>query len=255
MSRVKRRGGRQAALDVRVGCAGWAIPKACVQYFPSKGSHLERYAARFAAVEINSSFYRPHQPATYARWGATVPDPFQFAVKVPKQITHVSRLSDLSALDQFVSEAQALGEKLGPLLVQLPPSLAFDARTVKRFFRALRQRVTGPVVCEPRHASWFTSETENAFKEFQVARVAADPPPLPQGAEPGGWDGLVYYRLHGSPRKYYSEYPTAYLDALVPKLAQAARSVPTWCIFDNTAAGAATVNALAVLERLQEDLG
>ncbi len=84
----------------------------------------------------------------------------------------------------------------------------------------------------------------------QVARVAADPAPAPRGAVPGGWDGLVYYRLHGSPRMYYSDYPDAYLDELARTLAAAARSAPVWCIFDNTALGAATANALKVVERL-----
>src|SRR5262245_60578113 len=112
------------AHPVYVGVAGWSIPKPHAAAFPKTGSHLERYARRFNAVEINSSFYRPHRPATYARWAASVPPDFQFAVKVPREITHRRRLVDVAdLLDQFLDECSELGEKLGPLLVQLPPGL------------------------------------------------------------------------------------------------------------------------------------
>jgi uncharacterized protein YecE (DUF72 family) len=238
-------------MSICVGCAGWSIPKAYAARFPEGGSHLERYARRFPAVEINSSFYRPHRPETYARWAATVPDDFRFAVKMPREITHVRRLAHAEEpLDRFLAAVRALGAKLGPLLVQLPPRLAFDAGSVGAFFEALRARFDGAVACEPRHASWFADAVERFLARVQVARVAADPAPTPRGAVPGGWDGLVYYRLHGSPRMYYSNYPDTYLDALARTLAAAARSAPTWCIFDNTALGAATANALTVLERL-----
>src|SRR4051794_10397874 len=115
------------SLTVRIGTAGWSIPKAYAAPFPPSGSHLERYGAVFNAVEINSSFYRPHRIATYERWAATVPEDFRFAIKVPKSVTHERRLKDTGdLLDQFVSEVTGLGPKLGPLLVQLPPSLAFE---------------------------------------------------------------------------------------------------------------------------------
>ncbi|HEY9423039.1 MAG TPA: DUF72 domain-containing protein, partial [Thermoanaerobaculia bacterium] len=79
---------------ILVGCAGWSLPRAEQAEFPETGSHLERYASRFGAVEINSSFHRPHRPATYARWSASVPASFRFSVKVPKTITHGLRLRD-----------------------------------------------------------------------------------------------------------------------------------------------------------------
>src|SRR4051794_13597269 len=107
---------------VRIGTAGWSIPAAFADHFPAQGTNLERYAARFSAVEINSSFHRPHRPATYARWAASVGPDFRFAVKLPKVITHAARLVDVdAALDRFVAEINGLGAKLGPLLVQLPP--------------------------------------------------------------------------------------------------------------------------------------
>ncbi len=236
-----------------IGCAGWSVPGNHADHFPTGGSHLERYSQRFRAVEINSSFYRPHRPSTYARWAETVPEPFQFAVKVPREITHTLRLRDISApLDRFLSEVAHLGEKRGPLLVQLPPSLRLDMGVAERFFATLRERATGNIVCEPRHASWFTDEAEQLLASFEVARVAADPALSDRAAAPGGWDGLVYFRLHGSPRIYHSSYSQAYLESLAYTLrAHTLAAVPTWCIFDNTASFAATQNALDLLQRLQ----
>ena len=239
---------KQPAEQLRIGCAGWSIPKGYAGRFPEEGSHLERYAQVFNAVEINSSFYRPHKPATYERWAASVPEGFRFAVKVPRTITHNRRLKDVSTeIHSFLAECEHLGPKLGPLLVQLPPTLAFDAQTVSAFFSTLRELFSGDVACEPRHRTWFAPEPNEILSEFQVARVAADPAVVPEAAEPGGWSGLVYYRLHGSPRIYYSAYPADYLETISRKLAEsAANNTPTWCIFDNTAEGAATGDALAV---------
>lgn len=237
---------------IYIGCAGWSVPKEYAAHFPEAGTHLERYAGVFPGVEINSSFYRPHQFATYERWARSVPDDFRFAVKVPKSITHTSRLMHIEAdLERFLSECAGLGQKIGPLLVQLPPSLRYDIQTVDAFFTTLRQRFSGAVVCEPRHVTWFTCEAEQLLSRHRVARVAADPALTPAAAEPGGWNGLVYYRLHGSPKIYYSDYAPAYLEALIGKLARAAtHGVPVWCIFDNTAAFAATGNALHVWGQL-----
>lgn len=239
---------------VNVGCAGWSIFARHSQHFPTDGSHLERYAARFAAVEINTSFYRPHRPATYARWAASVPDDFRFAVKVPKTITHEHRLVGVETeLERFLAEIASLGRKLGPILVQLPPSLAFDAQSAASFFSSLRERFHGQVVCEPRHATWFSSEAGALLAGFRVAGVAADPAPALRAGEPGGWDGLVYYRLHGSPRIYYSAYNPLQLQQLAARLAAyAAEGIEAWCIFDNTAEGAATTDALSLLHLLSE---
>ena len=239
---------------VRVGCAGWSLPGEHSDRFPAEGTHLERYAARFPAVEINTSFYRPHRPATYARWAASVPEDFGFSVKVPKVATHERRLVDADdVLDGFLAEAAQLGDKLGPLLVQLPPSLSFSADIADGFFASLRDRFDGDVALEPRHASWFGPVADRLVSGYRVARVAADPAVVPEAAEPGGWDGLVYYRLHGSPKVYYSAYADEYLASLAKTLTHSARTAGVWCIFDNTAEGAATANALDVLARVRAD--
>jgi uncharacterized protein YecE (DUF72 family) len=239
---------------VLIGCAGWTLPAAVQPAFPAEGRHLQRYAARFPAVEINSSFHRPHRPSTYARWSESVPPGFRFCVKLPKTITHTLRLRDADdALAAFLAEASALGEKLACLLVQLPPSLAFDAEVAARFFGLLREKSSVAAVCEPRHATWFAPAVDALLDGWRIARVAADPARVPAAAEPGGWRGMTYVRLHGSPRTYYSSYTDDYLDALAPRLAvEAEAGRETWCIFDNTAAGAAAQNALDLLARLVE---
>jgi uncharacterized protein YecE (DUF72 family) len=231
---------------VRIGTAAWSIPKEHAAPFPVIGSHLERYGAVLNAVEINSSFYRPHRTSTYERWAASVPEDFRFAVKVPKTITHERRLKDVDdLLDQFLSEVSGLGRKLGPLLVQMPPSLTFQPGVADHFLNDLRSRVEGGVICEPRHGSWFVPEVEALLNKLRIARVAADPAPVPGADEPGGWRGLSYYRLHGSPRIYYSAYSSAYLAAVAEVLARdAVAGIDTWCIFDNTAGFAATGDAL-----------
>jgi uncharacterized protein YecE (DUF72 family) len=237
---------------VRIGCAGWSLPRAEVSRFVAAGSHLERYASRLDAVEINSSFYRPHRRGTYERWSASVPPSFRFAAKIPKTITHGLRLREAGdLLATFLAEAAGLGEKLGCLLVQLPPSLEFDPEVTADFFAGLRTLSAVPVACEPRHPSWFVPPAGDLLRELEVARVAADPACVPAAAEPGGWTGLKYYRLHGSPRAYYSEYSQDYVAALAARLLADAAAGRVWCVFDNTALGAATGNALDLRSRLK----
>ena len=240
--------------EIFIGCAGWSIQRQLQGLFLSSGTHLERYAQSIPAVEINSSFYRPHQTKTYARWAASAPATFRFAVKCPRTITHDLRLRDFhQPLEQFVSEVQGLGPKLGPVLVQLPPSLKFDEPSVEVFFSTLRGQLSSPVVCEPRHATWFSPRAEGVLKEYSVARVAADPPPCGSESQlPGGWTGLRYFRLHGSPRMYYSAYSDDYLRNLAERLTADSRSSEVWCIFDNTAAGAALENAIELISRIAE---
>jgi len=237
--------------SIYIGTAGWSVPEEYAGDFPAEGTHLERYARSLSCVEINSSFYKPHRPATYVRWAAAVPDGFRFAVKIPKEITHRLKLvNTAAALDGFLAEVSGLGAKLGPLLVQLPPSLNFDPNIAGAFFSCLRERFTGSVVCEPRHATWFSREAQDLLTDLRIARVAADPAPVPAAVDPGGWEGLVYYRLHGSPRIYYSKYDDEYLATLSQNLESMSQSAPVWCIFDNTALGSAAGNALRLVSRL-----
>lgn len=233
-----------------VGCAGWSLPREHWAAFAQEGTHLERYATRFNSVEINSSFYRPHLPTTYARWARSVPPGFRFSVKLPKRITHEQRLQHCeTALDEFLEQCMQLGQTLGCLLVQLPPSLAFEPAVAATFLRALRQRYGGAVVVEPRHASWF--EAQALLQDLHIGRVAADPPAINAGDAPGGWQGVRYWRLHGSPRIYHSAYGPQRVQALGRLLhSSIEEGIATWCIFDNTASGESVADALQLLERL-----
>jgi uncharacterized protein YecE (DUF72 family) len=227
---------------VFIGTAGWSIPARYADRFSRKGTHLERYSRCVNAVEINTSFYRPHQHKTYERWAASVPKDFRFSVKLPRSISHAHRLHDYDGLlSRFLEEVSGLGEKLGVVLLQLPPSLAYDADIATAFFQDLRRHHKVPVACEPRHVSWFTPEADAALKKLAVARIAADPPRASTDGEPGGWQGLRYWRLHGSPKTYYSDYDAGRLEKLAHELGSS-----DWCIFDNTAAFAALGNALTL---------
>jgi uncharacterized protein YecE (DUF72 family) len=240
------------APPIRVGAAGWTVPRAVAEHFAPAGTGLQRYASRFNAAEINTTFYRPHRPQTFERWAASVPAAFRFAVKVPKAITHEAGLVDTEDLvDRFLDQIGMLGPKLGPLLVQLPPKLACDPHQAARFFQHLRKRTAGPVALEPRHPSWFEADVDPLLREHDVARVAADPARVPEAAKPGASPRLAYYRLHGSPRMYWSAYDDIYLRELADRL-RASAAAETWCVFDNTASGAAAANALTLLNQLKQ---
>ena len=248
-------------MNVFVGTAGWAVPKQHLALFPpsvedAKSTHLERYAALLRSVEINSSFYRPHRRATWERWAVATPAGFRFAVKAPKAATHTAKLVNTGGiLLEFFDAVRGLGNKLGPVLVQLPPKLLFDEGVAQEFFATVRELHTGPVVVEPRHASWFTAPADRLLRSFEVVRAAADPP---QGSElaarPGGWPGLGYWRLHGAPQTYYSNYDEQWLQRFAHQLREldgGSGRQETWVIFDNTALGHALENAVRLGSVLQ----
>jgi uncharacterized protein YecE (DUF72 family) len=113
------------------------------------------------------------------------------------------------------------------------------------FFNLLRDQHPGDIVLEPRNATWFTAEADDFLQRFHIARAAADPARIPLAHCSGGDRQLLYCRLHGSPRMYYSPYPEPYLQSLAATIVQhPAKEI--WCIFDNTASGAALGNALAL---------
>ncbi len=235
---------------IRIATAGWSIPRTLSEKFPEHGSGLERYAEVFNGVEINSTFRRSHKPSTFARWAASVPENFRFSVKAPQEITHVKRLVGCNAaVAKFFNETDYLGAKRGPILMQLPPSLPFDCATAEAFFTLLRDRYSGPAACEPRHPSWFDPEADALLCAYRISRVAADPAPVPQAARPGGFEGLIYIRLHGSPRMYYSPYSERDLGKIAAMLSNSP-ALEKWCVFDNTASGAALPNALDLRERI-----
>jgi len=239
--------------DLRIGCAGWSIASPQKPLFGDGTSMLARYATRFDMVEINSSFYRPHQRKTYERWADSVPQRFRFAAKVPKAITHEARLERCGdALSRFCEECTGLGDKLGVLLVQLPPSFAFDARVVSRFFAMARRRVPDAValVCEPRHPSWIGPHVDALLRRYDVNVAGADPNPIADDCAPRDLTPCRYWRLHGSPRIYCSDYDDAFLTRIAALLRASAAGASHWVVFDNTALGHAVPNAIGLSGKL-----
>lgn len=256
---------------IRVGTAGWTLPIGWQDRFPEGETHLHRYGRVFRAVEINRTFRKTPRPSTFARWADRVPDGFRFSVKVPREVTHDRRLEEAGEpLSQLLDTASRLGDRLGPLLVQLPPSLAFDPGVAERFLATLRELREGPDVLEARHDSWFVDAADALLARHRVARVAADPPRSEADGRPGGWEGLAYFRLHGRPRTYYSAYredgdawrreggdddpgdgERPGLDDWLDRAKAAdGEAEEVWVIFDNTARGEGTGDALATAERL-----
>ncbi len=113
---------------------------------------------------------------------------------------------------------------------------------MRSFFALCRSMGAPHIVCEPRHVSWFTHDVDDLLSAEKVARVAADPARVERAAECGGWTELRYFRMHGTPRTYYSSYDDDLLTSLAAQTKSSA--IEAWCVFDNTASGAALENAL-----------
>jgi uncharacterized protein YecE (DUF72 family) len=246
---------------MRIGTAGWTIPREAAAAFPGEDRHLSRYARVLGCAEINSSFHRSHRREVYERWAAQTPPGFRFAAKLPRNISHDLRLRRArEPLGRFLDEVAGLGERLAIVLVQLPPSFAFESRPVRVFFGLLADRFGGAIVCEPRHASWFAPGADRVLAASRVSRAAADPARVPEAARPGGWLGpegdgrgaVLYHRWHGAPRTYWSCYEPTWIEARAGELRRWPRDAESWCIFDNTASGAAMANALELRAALQE---
>ncbi len=155
---------------MRIGLAGWSNPPAHKALRRASQTHLEYYAECFSCVEINSSFHRPHKRATYAAWRVATPAQFKFSVKMPRTITHDSGLVHTKVeLMQFYTAIDALLPKLGAVLMQLPPSLEFDPRSVRAFLKSIPRWKEVRLVCEPRHASWFTPAADALLVRSEVA--------------------------------------------------------------------------------------
>lgn len=248
--------GRQIQTELHIGTAGWSIPRQHAALFPDKGSHLERYSWVLACAEINSSFYRPHRPSTYAHWATSTPDNFRFSVKIPKAITHECALAPTRKQFQiFLDEVRNLSDKLGPLLFQIPPRQSFDETQTRTFLTLFRDLYPdGQAALEPRHPEWFSPEAGRLLREFRMALVIADPAPTSEVAHSARDPGLIYYRLHGSPRVYYSSYSDAWLVKLASTISARLSASSIWCIFDNTASGVAFENALTLREYFTHDV-
>jgi uncharacterized protein YecE (DUF72 family) len=230
---------------VYIGIAGWSISRDNMNSFPLQGSHLERYASVFNAVEINSSFKKEHLGKTYERWARSVPSFFRFSVKLSRRITHKGKLENSSEeIRETILPILDLESKLGVILLQLPPKLAFHEGVVDDFFYILRSLTKVAVVCEPRHESWLCPKALEIFKKYGISKVIADPAPCPDTQGLFQKAALFdYYRLHGSPKMYSSSYGEQFLKELFSSLRP---SKISWIIFDNTAEYHAVPNAIEI---------
>jgi uncharacterized protein YecE (DUF72 family) len=156
---------------LRVGTSGWQYRDWRGAFYPERlavARWLEHYAARFPTVEANSTFYRLPERTTFEQWAARTPDEFTFAVKASRYLTHVRRLRDPNAaVETLLDRAAGLGVKLGPVLVQLPPTLRADPDRLEETLAAFPPRVR--VVLEPRHESWDTDEVHEVLRSRDAA--------------------------------------------------------------------------------------
>jgi uncharacterized protein YecE (DUF72 family) len=234
---------------IYIGTAGWTLPRDARGAFPAAASNLASYAQVFNGLEINSTFRKSHRKTTYARWAQSVPESFRFSVKVPKAISHVRGLVDArTAIHQFIDDIEPLHRKLGCILLQLPPSLGFDEAIADAFFADLRATYVGPVALEPRHASWTQSPAIALLQRYDCDVVWADPAVVPLATR--NKPGFAYFRLHGWPHVYSSSYSEAFIADIAGRISALPKGSDAWCIFDNTARGAAIPNAIAMQRRI-----
>ncbi len=262
---------------INIGTSGWNYPEWRGKFYPEglpRSGELEYYGQQFDTLELNSSFYRLHRPSTYEKWSAAVPSDFQFAVKGWRMITHMRRLKnvedDLATF--FGSGVLTLGEKLGPVLWQLPPSLKYDEDILRSFLSALpatygEAMEMGGVMrepgipdissrpirysLEPRATGFDSPDVLDLFREHDVALVMSDIGGRhPEYRETTG--NLVYVRLHGSPRVYFSKYAEDVLAEWAQRVeGWSEQGRDTYVYFDNTGAGWAPRDAERLVELVQ----
>lgn len=179
-----------------VGTSGFSYPEWKGRFYPAGvgGDEMLAYYGRiFPTCEINNTFYRYPGEATLGQWAAAVPGSFRFAIKAHRRITHLKRLADVDGDLAFLAERMSLlGERLGVLLFQLPPSVRYDAPRLQTFLAQLRP---GPVAAiEFRHDSWRRDDIYRLLEEHRVALVAAETDEETQPRLAVG--PVAYLRLH-----------------------------------------------------------
>lgn len=237
---------------VHIGTSGWHYPHWKGPFYPGDLPDerlLEEYARHFRTVEINSSFYRLPERETFEAWRDTVPQGFLFAVKASRFITHMKKLKDPEeALPRFLERAELLGEKLGPVLFQLPPRWRLDLDRLRAFLDALPREHR--YAFEFRDANWFDPRVYEALARANAAFCVFD---LDGRLSPREVTAdFAYIRLHGPDGPYRGRYPDETLAGWAGAIAAWRREgKDVYCYFDNDEAGYAPQDAL----RLQGMLG
>jgi uncharacterized protein YecE (DUF72 family) len=233
---------------ITIGTSGWVYPHWKGSFYPSEFKEKEwfaYYAARFATVEINNSFYRLPAEQTFRNWRAQAPPNFCYAVKASRYITHLKRLKDpKEPVDLFWSRARLLGETLGPVLFQLPPRFPADPARLQTILETLPKEMKAAF--EFRDVSWETDEVFGLLDKHKAAFVYADRPGarIPDVVT-GGW---AYIRFHQG-AKLHPGYPTRKLERWAERIA-GLDAKDVYVYFNNDQLGAAIKDA----EKLNEML-
>ncbi len=239
---------------MRIGTSGWSYPHWRGVLYPEgtkPAEYLTVYARTFPTTEINASFYHAPHAETFRKWGAAVPGPFVFAVKAHRSITHDRRLEAVETQWlKFVSAARELGAKLGPVLLQFPPSFRSRPRLLAAFLEAHGRAFGGAVrlAFEFRHASWFEGDAVLLPEAHGAALVLADSSRYPM-APPEHAGAFVYLRFHGPGAMFSSSYTDGQLRGWAERIRRWLREGrDVYAYFNNDAAGCAVRNALRLRE-------
>src|SRR3982751_4053898 len=219
---------------IHVGCSGWVYKHWRGIFYPEglpQKRWFERYGEEFDTVEINASFYRVPLASTFEGWRDKAPPGFRYAVKVNRFITHMKKLLDCEeAVDNFIALARPLGETLGPLLYQLPPSLKLDLARLETFLQRLPRDLDH--VFEFRNKAWYVPELYALLDRYGVSFCVHDMPG--SKTERVAVGPIAYVRFHGGEGKYWGRYSDegllSWTDWLV---AQAKEGRPAWAYFNN----------------------
>lgn len=223
---------------LHIGTSGWSYKHWSGIFYPEDvkpAKYLEHYVTVFDCVELNASFYRIPNVKTVQGWARRTPASFRFCTKMSRFITHQKKLVDAAeAIDRFLAAFEPLGDRLGPFLVQLPPSLRFAPDIAEAFLHLLAlRRNLGEFVLEARHDSWFTPESVSLLKHYGIAGVIADS----GGRFPVSevlTNSLVYLRFHGPDGRYRASYTTGVLETYARKIiAWLSEGCQIWAFFNN----------------------
>lgn len=235
----------EEVVKIHVGTSGWHYGHWVGPFYPAdinKKDFLAYYSRFFHTVEINNSFYRLPEKKIFEQWRDTVPEDFFFAVKASRYITHMKRLKEPGpALDTFFERANGLGDKLGPVLFQLPPHFSLNIGRLKDFLEALPESYR--YAFEFRDQSWFCAEVYRALKEHGAAFCTFELAGVQSPKEITA--GFTYIRLHGPGAAYSGRYTTEALKEWANLLSGLSeQGIECYCYFDNDESGYAAQNAL-----------
>jgi uncharacterized protein YecE (DUF72 family) len=232
-------------MKIYIGTSGWQYYHWKVKFYPENlpsKDFLRFYSKYFNTVEINTSFYHFTKKSTFEKWEKAVNKNFLFSIKLHRFFTHFRKLKlnkdDKRILKETIESYKVLGKNLGPILIQLPPSLKKDLNVLEKFFKNFRNL---RLAIEFRHKSWLDKETYNFLKEKKVAFVISDSPRWPTDIVKT--TDFVYIRFHGKPHLFASKYEKEELQRYAKEIKKL-KPKTLFAYFNNDAEGYAVEDAL-----------